>query len=175
MDVVVNAKFKNALYYQWAMWMMNGPRRVQPKSGNFIAADFVTVLSWCAYAWGEVKKETILSGVAKCYMSADPGPKFEVEAKPEEMQIEREEKKKKQRKKIVVVKSKTLAELERLAKKKERARKKIERERKKLEKEKGKKAPKRKATPKRKKPRKSPKRRVQRRKVQRKQNKRKQK
>ena len=82
MDVVVNAKFKNALYYQWAMWMMNGPRRVQPKSGNFIAADFVTMLSWCAYTWGAVK-ETILSGVAKCYMSADPGPKFEVEAKPE--------------------------------------------------------------------------------------------
>ena len=56
MDVVVNAKFKNALYYKWAMWMMNGPRRVQPKSGNFIAADFVTVLSWCAYAWSEIQE-----------------------------------------------------------------------------------------------------------------------
>ena len=137
MDVVVNAK-KDSMYYQWAMWMMNGPRRVQLKSRNFITSDVVTVLSWCAYAWGEVKNETILSGVAKRYLSADPGPKLEVEAKPEAMQIEGEEKKKnqkKKKKKIVVVKSKTLAELERLAKKKERARKKIERAKKKFEKE----------------------------------------
>ena len=53
-----------------------------------IAADFVTILSWCEYAWIEVKKETILSGVKKCYMSADPGPEFEVEPAPEKMEIE---------------------------------------------------------------------------------------
>ena len=70
------------------MWMMNGPRKVQPKSGNFIAADFVTILSWCEYAWNEVKKETILSGVKKCYMSADPGLEFDVEPVPEKMEIE---------------------------------------------------------------------------------------
>ena len=40
MDVVVNAKYKDSLYYQWSMWMMNGPRKVQPKSGNFAAADW---------------------------------------------------------------------------------------------------------------------------------------
>ena len=51
MDVVVNAKYKDSLYYQWAMWMMNGPLKVQPKSGNFVAADFQTILSWCTYAW----------------------------------------------------------------------------------------------------------------------------
>ena len=44
MDVVVNAKFKDSLYYKWAMWMMNGPRKTQPKSGNFIVASFAEVL-----------------------------------------------------------------------------------------------------------------------------------
>ena len=68
MDVVVNAKFKDSMYYQWAMWMMNGPRKTQPKFGNLIAASFTTVFSWYAFAWNEVKKETILSGVKKCYM-----------------------------------------------------------------------------------------------------------
>ena len=34
MDVVVNAKFKNSLYYKWAMWIMNGSRKVQPKLGE---------------------------------------------------------------------------------------------------------------------------------------------
>ena len=48
MDVVVNAKYKDSLslYYQWAMWMMNGPRKVQPKSGNFVAADWQTILQY---------------------------------------------------------------------------------------------------------------------------------
>ena len=134
MGVVVNVKFNNELYYQWAMWMLNGTWRVQPKSWNFIAADFVTILPWCAHAWGEVKKETILSGVEKCYMNADPGPKFEIETKPEAMKMEGQKKKKNRyKKRIVVVKSKSRAELERLAKKKERARKKIEMEKKKLE------------------------------------------
>ena len=50
MDLVMNAKFKNSLYYKCAMWIMNGPRKTQPKSGNFIAASFTEVLSWCAYA-----------------------------------------------------------------------------------------------------------------------------
>ena len=79
MDVVVNAKFKNSLYYKWAMWMMNGPRKVQPKSGNFVAADFTTILSWCAYDWNSVKTEAILSGVEKCDMCSDLGKQFEVE------------------------------------------------------------------------------------------------
>ena len=161
MDVVVNAKFKDTLYYNWVMWMMNGPRKTQPKSGNCVAADFVTVLSWVANPWKSVEKKTILSGVEKCYMSANPGPEFEVEAKPEEMKVE---KAKKERKKIVTVKSKSPAELARLAKKKERTRKKLERA-------KQPKKPKKKATPKRKNLRKSPKRRVKRRKVQRKQKK----
>ena len=120
MDVVVNAKFKDSMYYQWAMWMMNGPRKVQPKSGNFIAADFTTILSWCTYAWKEVKRETILSGVKKCYMSSDPGPEFDVEAAPEKMEVEKKAAKK-PKKKIVAGKSKSPAEMERLAKKKERA------------------------------------------------------
>ena len=179
MDVVVNAKFKDSLYYKWAMWMMNGPRKTQPKSGNFVAASFTEVLSWCDYAWQEVKTETILSGVKKCYMSADPGEEFEVEAAPEVMEIEASEKKpKKERKKIVAVKSKSPEELKRLAAKKERARKKLERQQKKENKGQQKKdnKPKRKATPKRKQRRKSPKRRiVRRKKIQRKQSKRKQK
>ena len=87
MDVVVNAKFKDSMYYQWAMWMMNEPRKVQPKSGNFIAADFTTTLSWCTYAWKEVRKETILSGVKKCYMTSVPGPEFDVEAAPEKLKV----------------------------------------------------------------------------------------
>ena len=35
-----------------------------------------------------MKTETILSGVEKCYMSADPVEKFEVEVAPEAMEIE---------------------------------------------------------------------------------------
>ena len=181
MDVVVNAKFKDSLYYKWAMWMMNGPRKTQPKSGNFIAASCTEVLSWCAYARDEVKMETILSGVEKCYMSADPGEEFEVEAAPETMEIEdSKDKAKKEKKNIVAVKSKSVAELQRLATKKERARKKIqmqkERARKKLEKQKNKNNPKQKATPKRKPRRKSPNKRVvKRRKTQRKKTKQQQK
>ena len=114
-------------------------------------------------------KETILSGVEKCYMSANPGPEFEVEAAPEMMKVE----KKKAKKKIVAVKSKSPAEMARLAKKKERARKKLEAEKKKEQKKmpKRKAIPKRKATPKRKRQKQSPKRRVQRNKAQRKQKK----
>ena len=117
MDVVVNAKFKNSLYYKWAMWMMNGPRKVQSKSGNYVAADFMTILSWCAYAWDSVKTETIVSGVEKCYMSSDPGKEFEVEPEPEKMKIEDEAKEKKEKKKIQVRKSKYPAEMERFKKK----------------------------------------------------------
>ena len=146
------------------MWMMNGPRKVQPKSGNFVAADFPTMVSWCTQAWKEVKKETILSGVMKCYMSADPGPEFDVELAPEKMDVEK--KAQRQKKKIVAVKSKSPAGMERMAKKKERSRKKKERARKKLQKENEgakkpkRKKPKRKATPKKRKARKSPKRRA---------------
>ena len=67
-----------------------------------------------------------MSGVEKCYMSADPGEEFEVEAAPETMEIEdSKDKAKKEKKKIVAVKSKSVAELQRLATKKERARKKF--------------------------------------------------
>ena len=97
MDVVVNAKFKNSMYYQLAMWMMNGPRKLQPKSGNFVAADFQTTLSCCTYAWKEVKKESILSGVKKCYMSTDPGPELDVEPAPEKMDVDKKAKKKRRR------------------------------------------------------------------------------
>ena len=68
--------------------MMNGPRKVQPKSGNFVAASFTDILSWCDYAWKSVDKETILKGVDKCYMSADPGEEFEVDPAPEKMDVE---------------------------------------------------------------------------------------
>ena len=98
--------------------MMNGPRKTQPKLGNFVAADWLTILSWCTYAWNEVKKETILSGMKKCYMSADPGPEFAVEPAPEKMDIDK--KAKEEKKKIVAVKSKSPKEMERMAKKKER-------------------------------------------------------
>ena len=67
-----------------------------------------------------MKKETILSGVKKCYMSADPGPEFEVEAAPEKMEIEGKKKAKKEKKKVVAVKSKSPAELSRLAKSQEK-------------------------------------------------------
>ena len=87
-----------------------------------VAADFQTILSWCTYAWKEVKKETILSGVNKCYMSADPGPEFDVEPAPEKMEVDKKEKK--ETKKVIAFKSKSAAEMERLTKKKERARKK---------------------------------------------------
>ena len=102
--------------------------------GNFVAASFAEVLSWCDYACSEVKTETILSGVEKCYMSADPGDEFEVEAAPEAMEIEvsdKQKEEKKIRKKIVAVKSKSAEELKRWAAKKERARKKFERQKKK--------------------------------------------
>ena len=111
-----------------------------------------------------MKKETILSGVKKCYMSADPGPEFDVEPAPEKMDID--EQAKQEKKKIVAVKSKSPKEMERLAKKKERARKKKEMALKKLQKAKEaekkskRKNPKRKATPEMKNLRKSPKRRV---------------
>ena len=127
MDVVVNAKFKNSLYYKWAMWMMNGPRKVQPKSGNYVMADFTTILDWCAYAWDSVKTETIVSGVEKCYMSSNPGKEFEVEPEPEKMKIEDEAKAKKDKKKIQVRKSKSPAEMKRFKMKIERARKRLER------------------------------------------------
>ena len=131
------------------MWMMNGPRKVQPKSGNFVAADFTTILSWCTHAWEEVKKETILSGVQKA----------EQENRCRQEQIP--------------------CGNGTLSKKKEKVRKKIERERNKKLKVVGKKKKegkaekkskrKRKATPKKKNRRKSPKRRVvKRKKVQRK-------
>ena len=47
---LVNAKFISSLYYKSAMWMMNGSRKVQPKLGKYVAANFTTILSWCAYA-----------------------------------------------------------------------------------------------------------------------------
>ena len=97
MDVVVDAKYEDSMYYQWVMWMMNGSRKAQPKSGNFVAADFQTILSWCTYAWKEVKRETILSGVNKCYMSADLGPEFDVEPAPEKMEVDKKGKKKRRR------------------------------------------------------------------------------
>ena len=164
MNVVVNAKFKDSMYYKWAMWMMNGPRKMQPKSGNFVAADWLTIRSWCTYTWKEEKKEIIFSGVKKCYMSADPGPEFDVEPAPENMNIDK--KSEKEKKKIVAVKSKLSNDMEKMAKKKQRARKKKERALKKLrkeneaEKKSKRKKPKRKATPNKKNPRKSPKRRV---------------
>ena len=127
MDVVVNAKFKNSLYYKWAMWMMNGPRKVQPKLGKYVAADFTTIISWCTYDGDSVKMETIVSGVEKCYTSSDPGKEFEVEPKPEKMKIEDEAKETKEKKKIQFRKSKSPAEMERFKKKKERARKRLER------------------------------------------------
>ena len=133
MDFVVNAKFKDSMYYKWAMWMMNGPRKMQPKSGNFVAADWLTIRSWCTYTWKEEKKEIIFSGVKKCYMSADPGPEFDVEPAPENMNIDKTSEKEK--KKIIAVKSKLSKEMEKMAKKKHRARKKKERALKKLRKE----------------------------------------
>ena len=105
---------------------MNEPRKTQPKSSNFIAAIFTEVLSWRAYGWDQVKTETILSGVEKCYVSVDPGERFEVEVAPEAMEIEvSKDKVKKEKKNIIAVKSKSVAELQRLATKKERARKKF--------------------------------------------------
>ena len=44
-----------------------------------------------------MKTETILSGVEKCCMSADPGEEFEVEAAPEAMEIELRKNKTKRR------------------------------------------------------------------------------
>ena len=152
MDVVVNAKFKNSLYYKWSMWMMNGSRKVQPKLGKYVGADFTTILSWCTYTGDSVKMETIVSGVEKCYTRSDPGKEFEVEPKPEKMKIEDEAKETKEKKKIQFRKSKSPAEMERFKKKKERARKRLERAKKP-------KKPK-KATPKKQNRRKSPKKRM---------------
>ena len=44
-----------------------------------------------------MKKETILSGVNKCYMSADPGPEFDVEPAPEKIEVYKKGKKKRRR------------------------------------------------------------------------------
>ncbi len=110
---------------------------------------FLDILVWCERARLAVKKETILANVAKCYMTSEPGPKFDVEPKPEAMEVEEKSKEQKEKKQIVVVKNKTPAEFKRLALKKERKKKRMEREKRKKEQ---KKAPKRKrkATPKRK-------------------------
>ena len=156
-DVAVNSEFKNQMYYEWAMWMMSGVQKIQPKSGNRVAASFLDILGWCGKARNAVKSETILASVAKCYMTSEPGPKFDVEPRAEPMKVESVSKSEK--KKVVVVKSKSPAEMSRLVLKKERRRKKLEREKRKKEK---KVAPKRKrkATPKRKSTKKSPRRRV---------------
>ena len=127
-DVAVNSEFKNQMYYEWAMWMMTGVQKIQPKSGNRVAAGFLEILKWCEKARKAVKRETILLGVEKCFMTSEPGPKFDVESKPEPMEIEVKPKAAKEKKKIVVVKSKTPAEMERMALSKARRKKRIERE-----------------------------------------------
>ena len=153
------------MYFEWATWMMYGERKTQPKSGNFVCASFLEILSWCTKAWDSVARSTILSGVEKCYMNADPGDAFDV---AERMEIEGKAKPKTPSvpKKIKVVKSKSPAELERLKKKEERARRKLERAKQAASAPQKKKP--RKATPKRKKVGKSPRKRVQRRKTMRK-------
>ena len=124
----------------------SGVQKIQPKSGNRVAAGFLDILQWCERARRAVKPTTILASVKQCYMTPEAGPKFDVEPKVEEMQTEPKVKSKK--KKVNVVKSKTVSKLERLALKKERKRKKIEREqRKKDQPLLG--TPKKKATPKR--------------------------
>ena len=157
-DVAVNKPFKDMMYYCWAMWMKDGPQKVQPKSGNRVAANFTDILTWCAKAWDSVARETILSCIGRCYMNSEPGELFIVEEKSSEVEESPDpERKKKEPKKVKVVKSKTPDEMERLQKKKERkkkreeaARRKAEREAK--EKENGKlKSPKRKAAAKKKK------------------------
>ena len=162
-DVAVNGEFKNQMYYEWAMWMMSGVQKIQPKSGNRVAANFLDILRWCEKARLSVKRETILANVEKCYMTSEPGEKFDVEPKPESMQIE--EAAKSNKKKVVVVKSKTPEQMAKLELKKERKKKRLEREKRKQQKEK---VPKRKATPKKKPRKKSPIRRVVRRKSMRK-------
>ena len=159
MDVVVNSKFKDSMYYQWAMWMM-GNNKTQPKSGNYVAAGFLDVLSWCDFAWKSVEKDTILSGVERCYMGSDPGEEHEVEARPEPMQVEGAPKKKK--KKIKVVKSKSPPEMARMELKERRSQLKLERERKRAARAAN---PKPAPNPKKVNRRKSPKKRVQRRKA----------
>ena len=104
------------------MWMLSGAQKIQPKSGNRVAAGFLDILLWCERARLAVKKETILANVVKCYMTSEPGPKFDVEPKPEAMEVEEKPKEQKEKKPIVVVKSKTPAEFKRLALKKEKGR-----------------------------------------------------
>ena len=99
-DVAVNAEFKNQMYYEWAMWMLSGVQKIQPKSGNRVAAGFLDILVWCEHARLAVKKETILANVAKCYMTSEPGPKVDVEPKSEAMEVEGNPKKRKEQKQI---------------------------------------------------------------------------
>ena len=165
MDVAVNYVFKDKMYYEWANWMRVGPRKVQKKSGNFVAAGFLDILSWVTKAWDSVKVQTILNGVVKCYMSSEPGMEFEVEPRPEEMKVDSKNAKK-EKKKIKVMKSKSPAAMALLAAKEERARKKAEREKKKAEQQA---KPKKKSTPKKKNARRSPIKRVRRKKTVRKQ------
>ena len=150
MDVVVNGKFKHTMYFQWANWIMYGPQKTQAKSDNYVPVNFLDILSWLSKAWESVKKETILNGVEKCYMSAEPGEKFDVEPAPEEMKVEKE---KKEKKKIKVAKSKSEAELIRFAAKMKRKKMKLLREQRKAQ---AKADPKKKSTPKKKNARKSP-------------------
>ena len=75
-------------YCEWAMWMLSGVQKIQPKSGNRVAAGFLDILIWCEQARLAVKKETILANIEKCYMTSEPCPKFDVEPKPEAMEVE---------------------------------------------------------------------------------------
>jgi len=135
-DVAVNKPFKDGMYFEWAMWMMKGPHKVQPKSGNRVAAGFLDILRWCKKAWDGVKRETILKSVEKCYMQVDPGERFDVEDRAEEIaHIKNSDGPEKEKKKVKVLKSKTPEELAKLAKRKENRRKRLEREQRKREKE----------------------------------------
>ena len=92
------------------MWMMSGVQMIHPKSGNRVAAGYLDILQWCERARRAVNPDTILTSVKQCYMTSEPGPKFDVEPKDEEM---RTAPKVNWKRKVKVVKSKTASEVER--------------------------------------------------------------
>ena len=88
-DVAVNDEFKNHMYFEWAMWMMSGVQKIQPKSGNRVAARYLDIGQWCERARRAVKPDTISASVKQCYMTSEPGTKFDVGPKTvEEMKNE---------------------------------------------------------------------------------------
>ena len=77
-DVCIGKSFKDAIYEQWAQWMLNCNDDLGfTAAGNRKHPTRKDCLDWVEKAWNEFDEEIIKKSVPKVYMSPEAGPEIE--------------------------------------------------------------------------------------------------